>query len=84
MSSLKFSKKGQELINLYETIANHGYERTDKSHIDDAFSDFELRTYICSQNDVLWTRMEPNSYDLIIFRIVPTDLNNGFEHWNAS
>lgn len=45
MSSLEFSKKGQELIKLYENMANEGYERTDKTRIENAFSDFELRAY---------------------------------------
>ncbi len=45
MSILKFSKKGQELIELYERMAMEGYDRTDQQRVDAAFSDFELRAY---------------------------------------
>jgi hypothetical protein len=42
---INFSKKGNELIGLYESMANDGYERSDGTEVDDAFSDFELRAY---------------------------------------
>ncbi len=45
MSILKFSKKGQELIEMYERMAREGYDRTDQQRVDAAFSDFELRAY---------------------------------------
>ncbi len=45
MSTLIFSKKGQELIKLYEQMAIEGYERTDQTKVEKAFSDFELRAY---------------------------------------
>ena len=45
MSPLKFSKKGQELVKMYEIMARTGYDRVDQQHIDVAFSDFELRAY---------------------------------------
>ena len=45
MSTLKFSKKGQELIRMYEKMAREGYHRVDQKRVDDAFSDFELRAY---------------------------------------
>jgi hypothetical protein len=45
MSIPMFSKKGQELIQLYEKMAREGYERTDRTKVDNAFSDFELRAY---------------------------------------
>lgn len=45
MSALKFSRKGQELIKLYEKMAEEGYDRTDQQRVDVAFSDFELRPY---------------------------------------
>jgi hypothetical protein len=45
MSALKFSKKGQELIKLYEQMVREGYDRMDQQRVNDAFSDFELRAY---------------------------------------
>jgi hypothetical protein len=42
---VSFSKKGIELIQLYSQMADKGYERTDGEHIENAFSDFELRPY---------------------------------------
>ena len=45
MNTPKFSKKGQELIEMYKTMADEGYERGDQIHVDNAFSDFELRAY---------------------------------------
>jgi hypothetical protein len=45
MSIPEFSKKGQRLIQLYETMAKEGYERADHQRVDVAFSDFELRPY---------------------------------------
>jgi hypothetical protein len=39
------SKKGQELIKLYEQMAREGYERIDQVKVENAFSDFELRSY---------------------------------------
>ena len=45
MSTLGFSKKGQELIKMYEEMASDGYERTDQTRVEDAFSEFELRVY---------------------------------------
>ena len=44
-TSLNFSPKGQKLINMYAQMAESGYERTDHSLVEDAFSDFELRGY---------------------------------------
>ena len=45
MGTPTFSKKGQDLIALYAQMASHGYDRQDQSHVDNAFSDFELRAY---------------------------------------
>lgn len=45
MSSLKFSNKGQELIQMYGTMVKEGYDRVDQQHVENAFSDFELRAY---------------------------------------
>jgi len=45
MSNLKFSKKGQELIKMYEEMAREGYDREDQQRVDVVFSDFELRAY---------------------------------------
>jgi hypothetical protein len=45
MSNPVSSKKGQELIKLYEQMAQEGYERTDQVKVDNAFSDFELQAY---------------------------------------
>lgn len=53
MSDLKFSQKGQDLIKLYERMATEGYDRTDDTHVGNAFSDFELRAYKSAIADVL-------------------------------
>ena len=45
MKPLKFSKKGQDLIKLYETMVIEGYDRTDNTRVEVSFSDFELRSY---------------------------------------
>lgn len=42
---MKLSDKGKELVALYEQMAEQGYERTDRSRVEVAFSDFELRPY---------------------------------------
>lgn len=39
------SNKGKKLIELYEKMAKDGYERNDKTHVENAFSDFESRFY---------------------------------------
>jgi len=45
MNKFRFSKKGQELIKIYEQMAREGYDRSDQIKVEDAFSDFELRAY---------------------------------------
>jgi hypothetical protein len=45
IDDLKFSKKGQELIKMYEIMAQKGYDRVDQQRVKVAFSDFELRPY---------------------------------------
>jgi len=45
MSTLRFSRKGQELVKLYEKMAREGYDRSDGQRIECAFSGFELRAY---------------------------------------
>jgi hypothetical protein len=45
MSVPKLSKKGEELIKMYEKMSREGYERTDQQRVDIAFSDFELKAY---------------------------------------
>jgi hypothetical protein len=45
MSTPISSKKRQELIKLYEQMAQEGYEGTDQIKVDNAFSDFELQAY---------------------------------------
>ena len=58
MSELKLSKQGQELIKLYEQMAEEGYKRNDGIDVKNAFSDFELRKFrdLCkekiSQNEI--------------------------------
>jgi len=42
---MKFSKKGLELIEMYDAMAKEGYDRVDEQRIEVAFSDFELRPY---------------------------------------
>lgn len=45
MNTPKFSKKGKDLIEMYNKMASEGYERQDQTHVENAFSDFELRAY---------------------------------------
>jgi hypothetical protein len=45
MNNLVLSPKGQELLDLYNQMATHGYERQDQTHVEVAFSDFEVRAY---------------------------------------
>ena len=45
MSEFKLSKQGQELIKLYEKMAQDGYKRTDGIKVKKAFSDLELRKF---------------------------------------
>jgi|GEM_PF-416284 len=41
----QFSKKGRQLLAMYTTMAEQGYERVDRTKVEEAFSDFELRDY---------------------------------------
>jgi hypothetical protein len=43
MKPIQLSKKGQELISLYENMAVEGYQRVSGEKVEVAFSDFELR-----------------------------------------
>jgi 2-polyprenyl-3-methyl-5-hydroxy-6-metoxy-1,4-benzoquinol methylase len=45
MTAISFSKKGLALVELYKQMATEGYQRSDGSKVEDAFADFELRTY---------------------------------------
>lgn len=45
MQDVKFSPKGLELIEMYKAMAVEGYDRIDQRHVNDAFSDFEVRAY---------------------------------------
>jgi len=45
MKPLTFSKKGQELIKLYESMAGEGYDLVDGTRKEVAYSDFQLRAY---------------------------------------
>jgi hypothetical protein len=53
MNNLALSPKGQELVALYNQMAVHGYDRQDQTHVDVAFSDFELRAYRMQVQQVL-------------------------------
>jgi hypothetical protein len=48
MAVMELSDKGKELVELYERMAEQGYERADHTHVEVAFSDFELRPYRAS------------------------------------
>ena len=39
------SEKGRQLIELYASMAQNGYNTTDEQHIDHAFNDMEMRAY---------------------------------------
>jgi len=43
--SINFSEKGLQLIELYQQMAQKGYETRDGAYIENAFSDFELQHY---------------------------------------
>jgi hypothetical protein len=43
--NMKLSSKGQKLIEMYSSMATDGYDRTDGKHVENAFSDFELRPF---------------------------------------
>lgn len=43
MANLKFSAKGKKLIQLYEQMADKGYETVTGTKIENAYNDFELR-----------------------------------------
>jgi len=45
MNTPKFSKKGEELLKMYNKMAREGYDRGDQKRVENAFSDFELRAY---------------------------------------
>jgi len=45
MKTVEFSQKSLDLISMYKTIADEGYDRTDETRVNVAFSDFELRAY---------------------------------------
>lgn len=45
MKKFKLSSNGQKLINLYETMATHGYNRSDGSFVKNAYDDFELKKF---------------------------------------
>lgn len=45
MNTPALCNKGNELISMYENMAEAGYERTDKVRIESAFNDFEIRVY---------------------------------------
>jgi len=45
LALMELSDKGKELVELYQSMAERGYERTDHTHVEVAFSDFELRPY---------------------------------------
>jgi len=45
MAAKELSRKGKALVELYERMAQQGYERADHSRVEVAFSDFELRPY---------------------------------------
>jgi hypothetical protein len=53
MSSLELSVKGQQLVKLYQHMAENGYEKNDGTTVDIAFSDFELRDYRQHLQDIL-------------------------------
>ena len=42
---MELSRKGQELIKMYESMASDGYERIDGSKVESAYNDFEARKF---------------------------------------
>ena len=68
------SSKGKQLIQLYEKMAQEGYERTDSSHVENAFSDFELQAYRHSVRDVF------KKYSISTL----LDYGSGGSDWSAS
>jgi hypothetical protein len=45
MGSLNLSEKGEKLIDLYDSMAAEGYHRTDGKCVNNAYNDFELRSF---------------------------------------
>jgi hypothetical protein len=43
--TMTLRSKGQKLIEMYSSMATDGYDRTDGQHVENAFSDFELRPF---------------------------------------
>ena len=42
---LSLSKKGEELIEHYKDMVNHGYQRTDGIYVKDTYDSFELKHF---------------------------------------
>ena len=42
---LSLSKKGEELIELYKDMANHGYQREDGVYVKDTYESFEIKKF---------------------------------------
>ena len=40
---LSLSKKGEELVEHYKNMVNHGYQRTDGIYVKDTYDSFELK-----------------------------------------
>jgi hypothetical protein len=51
--TINFSQKGLDLIELYTQMAAVGYETSQGQHIENAFSDFELRHYRLQLKSIL-------------------------------
>ena len=42
---LSLSKKGEELIEHYKDMANHGYQREDGVYVKDTYESFEIKKF---------------------------------------
>ena len=73
MSDLTFSNKGQQLIKLYQQMAQEGYDRVDETRVEDAFSDFESRAY----REQIRSSFEEHTITSIL------DYGCGGSDWNA-
>lgn len=69
----QLSEKGQKLIQLYETMADSGYDRTDGARIEKAYNDFELRKFRA--------HVKPVYQDFRIKTVL--DYGCGGSDWNA-
>ena len=73
MNEIRLSKKGNDLIKLYEEMAVNGIDRTDGTRKEDVYNDFQLRKFrnLC-QNQISSEKIK-----------TVLDYGGGGSDWNA-